>query len=302
MKRNLPPMKALIAFESVSRLRSVTKAADELFVTHSAISKQLATLEEWFGRSLFEKNRKIMQPTQDGALLASAADQAWDLIADAVDSLRVKEETTVLKVLAPSTFAMRWLIPRVWSFSEKHQRIELQLRQTDSLETWLDIPFDVAIRSDPSVPNHLTTKPFLSDQLILAISPRAPMLQRLKNPTDLLSCGVLRAATRPGELEAWLNAAGMAGTTVRTTGHAHFYLALEAALAGGGALVCPRETLGDLLAKGELIELWPNIRVSGPTYAAIYDAGSHRAQSAEVFIGWLANIRAPAVGLAQSLE
>jgi len=291
MKRKLPPMKALIAFESVSRLGSVTKAADELFVTHSAVSKQIGALEEWFGRPLFEKNRKFMQPTADGLVLASAAEQAWDLIADAIDDLRLKEDTTVLKVLAPSTFAMRWLIPRVWSFSEEHQRIELQLRQTDSLETWLDIPFDVAIRSNPVVPNHLTTTPFLSDELILAISPRAPMLPRLKNPADLLSCRVLRAATRPGELEAWLEAAGLAKTPPKTTVHAHFYLALEAALAGGGPLVCPRETLGDLLAKGELIELWQHIRVTGPTYTAIYDASSHHARSAAVFIGWLSKLR-----------
>jgi DNA-binding transcriptional LysR family regulator len=295
MKRKLPPMKALIAFESVSRLGSVTKAAEELFVTHSAISKQVATLEEWFGRPLFEKNRKLMQPTQDGMILASAADQAWDLIAEAIDNLRIKKDSTVLKVQAPSTFAMRWLIPRVWSFSEENQRIELQLRQTDSLEAWLDIPFDVAIRSNPTVPNHLTTAPFLSDELILAISPRATMVQRLKSPADLSSYRVLRAATRPGELEAWLEAAGLAATPPRTVAYAHFYLALEAALAGGGPLVCPRQTLGDLLAKGELVELWPHIRVTGPTYAAVYDAGSPHAEAAKVFVGWLSGARRPSV-------
>lgn len=298
MKRKLPPMKALIAFESVSRLGSVTKAADELFVTHSAISKQISTLEEWFGRPLFEKNRKLMQPTADGLVLASAADQAWDLIADAIDSLRAGDDTTVLKVIAPSTFAMRWLIPRVWSFSEEYQRIELQLRQTDSLEAWLDIPFDVAIRSNAVVPSNMTTTPFLSDQLILAISPRSSMRQRLKNLADLSSCRVLRAATRPGELEAWLEAAGLAECPPKTVSYPHFYLSLEAALAGGGPLVCPRETLGDLLAKGELIELWPHIRVKGPTYAAIYDASSHHAQSAAVFVDWLANTRGPAARVA----
>ncbi len=291
MKRKLPPMKALIAFESVVRHGSVTKAAEELFVTHGAISKQLATLEEWLGRPLFEKNRKYMQPKQEAMVLASAADQAWELIADAVDGLRVKEDATVLKVLAPSTFAMRWLIPRVWSFSEEHKRIELQLRQTDSLETWLDIPFDVAIRSNPHAPGHLTTTPFLRDQLILAISPRCPMLQRLRTPADLLSCHVLRATTRSGELEAWLEAAGLGATPLKATSYPHFYLALEAALAGGGPLVCPRETLGDLLAKRELIEPWPDIRVAGPTYTAIYDAGSPQAKSAEIFVGWISGCR-----------
>jgi LysR family glycine cleavage system transcriptional activator len=291
MARKLPPLKSLFAFESVVRLGSVTSAAEELFVTHGAISKQIATLEDWIGRPLFQKNRKHMQPTQEATLLACAADQAWQLIADAVTSLRVDADATTLRVIAPSTFAMRWLIPRVWSFSEQHERIGVQLRQTDSLETWLDIPFDVAIRSDPQAPSHLTTTPFLREKLILAISPKAAALQRLRTPADLRAHSVLCAATRPGELDAWLEAAGLAQAPPKTTAFPHFYVALEAALAGMGPLVCPLETLGDLLAKGELIEPWPHIRVAGPTYAAVYDAGSPNVQSAKTFVSWLSAAR-----------
>ncbi|MDB5522969.1 MAG: LysR family transcriptional regulator [Rhizobium sp.] len=228
-----------------------------------------------------------MLPTQEAMSLASATDQAWDLIADAVNSLRVDADAKVLKVLAPSTFAMRWLIPRVWSFSEQHERIKVQLRQTDSLETWLDIPFDVAIRSNPRAPGHLTTTPFLREKLILAISPKAAELQRLRTPADLSSCHLLCAATRQGELDAWLEAAGLGRMPPKVTTYPHFYVALEAALAGGGPLVCPLEILGDLLAKGELIEPWPHIRVAGPTYAAVYDTGSPHAKSAQTFVGWL---------------
>ena len=297
MKRKLPPMKALIAFESVSRLGSVTKAAEELFVTHSAISKQVATLEEWFGRPLFEKNRKLMQPTQDGMILASAADQAWDLIAEAIDNLRIKKDSTVLKVQAPSTFAMRWLIPRVWSFSEENQRIELQLRQTDSLEAWLDIPFDVAIRSNPTVPNHLTTAPFLSVRADPRhISGRATMVQRLKNPADLSSYRVParwrrgRASWRRGwRRQAWRRRhPGRWPTRISTWRLRRRWLV-------AGRWCVPGKRSGDLLAKGELVELWPHIRVTGPTYAAVYDAGSPHAEAAKVFVGWLSGARRPSV-------
>jgi hypothetical protein len=58
-----------------------------------------------------------------------------------------------------------------------------------------------------------------------------------------------------------------------------------------GALVCPLETVGDLLAKGDLIEPWPHIRVAGPIYAAVYDPGSPHAQSAKAFVGWLCAAR-----------
>ncbi|HEY4200194.1 MAG TPA: LysR substrate-binding domain-containing protein [Devosiaceae bacterium] len=284
-------MKALIAFESVVRLGSVTSAADELFVTHGAISKQIATLEDWFGRPLFHKNRKHMQPTDEAMTLAEATDRAWEMIAETVAELRRDADATILKVIAPSTFAMRWLIPRVWSFSEEHAQISVQVRQTDSLDAWLDIPFDVAIRSDPHAPDHLTTTPFLREKLILAISPRLLLAGKLASPADLPAGSILRAATRPGELEAWLKAAGMSQAPRKAASFPHFYLALEAALAGMGALVCPLETIGDLLFKGELIEPWPHIRVDGPTYAALYDANSPQVQPARTFVTWLSLAR-----------
>jgi len=284
-------MKSLIALESVVRLGSITKAAEELFVTHGAVSKQIAVLEEWMGRALFHQNRRQMLPTEDALVLAHAAGKAWGLINEAVSTVRDDAEVTVLKVIAPSTFAMRWLIPRVWSFSEQHEGIAIQVRQTDSLETWLDIPFDVAIRSDPTVPDHLTPTPFLTEQLFLAVSPHSPVTQALGSPGDLVDRQVLRAATRPGELEAWLGAAGLEANRFNPTTFPHFYLALEAALAGLGPLVCPAETLGDLLVKGELIEPWPEIRVPGPTYVALYDKASARASEADIFVTWLTKDR-----------
>jgi LysR family transcriptional regulator, glycine cleavage system transcriptional activator len=282
-------MKSLIAFESVVRLGSVTKAAEELFVTHGAISKQIAVLENWIGKPLFQHNRKGMQPSPEALVLAKAASQSWDLIDDAVRALRGDRGATVLRVLAPSTFAMRWLIPRAWSFSERYEDIAIQVRQTDSLENWLDIAFDVAIRSDQEVPAHLTATQFLQDDLILAISPRAPAMAKLHLPADLTKVQILRALTRQGELDTWLTAAGVNPGTTRSSAFPHFYLALEAALAGAGPLVCPLETLGDLLVKGELVEPWPHIRVPGPRYAAIYDSSSVRAKSALTFVKWLAD-------------
>jgi len=296
MARHLPPLKSLIAFESVVRLGSVTKAADELFVTHGAVSKQIASLETWLGQPLFHKNRKHMQPTAEGQILAKTTDFALGLIADSLSRIESGEAVTKLTVLAPSTFAMRWLIPRVWSFSSQHEQIAVQVRQTDSLESWLDIPFDVAIRTNMQAPAYLTATPFLAEKLILAVSPGSPALASLLQPGDLAKCQVLSATSRPGELEAWLEAAGVPPLRSRVTAFPHFYMALEAALAGLGPLVCPAETLGDLLAKGELVEPWPQLRVPGPTYTAFYEPEAAQARAARTFVDWLVDIRStPAV-------
>jgi DNA-binding transcriptional LysR family regulator len=251
------------------------------------VSKQIAQLENWFGKSLFGRNRKTLRPTDEGLTLARATTEALDIVALAVEDIRFQESASTLQVLAPSTFAMRWLIPRVWGFADANSRIDIQLRQTHSRENWLDLPFEVAIRMGSDAPPHLTSVPFLTEELVLAISPISRFASLLNSPGDLLHSGVLKSSTRPDETENWLDHAGLDKRSVKTTVFPHFYLALEAALAGMGPLVCPRVTLGDLLSKGDLIEPWPELRMPGPTYVALYAKGSRRAAAVETFINWL---------------
>ncbi|WP_309083316.1 LysR substrate-binding domain-containing protein [Chelativorans sp.] len=284
-------MKALVAFESVVRHRSVTKAAEELNVTHGAVSKQLASLEDWVGRPLFSSNRRQMEPTEHAILLAGAAEEAWKLIEEAVGKVREQDDAVVVRVLAPSTFAMRWLIPRLWSFAAAHEKIRVQLRQTHSLENWQEIPFDVAIRTENDLPDHLRATPILRDRLTLAIAPGAAESAAIRKPADLRGCRLLRAATRPGELEAWLQAAGLPQSmATQATTLPHFYLALEAALSGAGALVCPLRTVSDLFSKSELKEPFPQLRIPGPVYTAVHDPACAQADGAEMFVRWLARL------------
>lgn len=287
MNRRLPPLKSLVVFESVVRLGSVTAAAEELCVTHGAVSKQVAALEEWFGRPLFGANRKQMRPTPEALDLAKVAGEALDMLDAAAASTQRGERSRPLRVIAPSTFAARWLIPRIWSFSEEHQEIAVQVRHTDSNEAWQDIPFDIAIRTSGEFGPHVVGRPIFEERLTLAISAPRPEAARLWRPADLRDMRLLSAATREGELERWLNAAGVERAGLRVTTFPHFYLALEAALAGAGPLVCPRETLGDLVQRGDLIEPWPQITVPGPTYVALCRTESAGDAAVEAFMGWL---------------
>jgi len=283
-------MKALVAFENVVRLGSVTKAAEELCVTHGAVSKQIAVLEEWFGRPLFEPNRKLMRATAEAQEWAKAVGEALDLLSTATAEARRRGKSLPLRVIAPSTFAARWLIPRLWSFSEERQDIAIQVRHTDSNEAWLDIPFDVAIRSGTGLPSDFHSKPIIAERLTLAISPTHPGAAGLWRPADLHGLKLLSAATRHGELEHWLEAAGISTDGMRVTTFPHFYLALEAALAGAGPLVCPRETLADLLARGALAEPWPQITVAGPTYFALCRADAASDEAISAFMNWLPRV------------
>ncbi len=296
MNRKLPPFKSMRAFESVVRLGSVTKAAKELSVTHGAVSKQISALEDWLGRPLFEPNRKQMQPLPDALTWARTLGEVLDTLNISAAQMRGDRQARTLRVIAPSTVATRWLIPRSWQFSEQHGDIALQVRHTDSGEDWRDMPFDVAIRTDKDLPVPMPSRPIFSEELTLAVSPRLAAKANLWRPADILSQRLLASQTRSGELDAWLAAAGLAGQAGTITSFPHFYLALESALAGGGALVCPRRILTDQFQRGDLIEPWPEIRVAGPTFHVIWRSSNSLQKDVEIFVQWLAQMTEKELG------
>lgn len=288
MKRTLPPLKALAALESVVRTGSVSAAANELCVTHSAVSKQIGSLEAWIGKPLFANNRRQMLPTHEAEQLADAAEKAFGLIADAVDAMLHERAATVLQVIAPSTFAMRWLLPRLPEFQAGNPSIKVRVRQTHTPEPWLEIPFDVAIRRGGRMPPDLTVIRLLDEQLGLVVSPKLLARKDAADLSRMTALPFLEAETRPGELAGWMKAAGSG--PMRAEGairFPHFYIALAAALAGRGALVAPITVLGELLAKEELFEPWPGIRLDGSCYKVAYAASGAQSAAAEAFVTWL---------------
>jgi LysR family glycine cleavage system transcriptional activator len=286
MNKKVPPLKYLTAFESVVRLGSVTSAAKELFVTHGAISKRITALEDWLGRPLFEPNRRHMQPLPEAITWARTLGEVLDTLDISTAQMHGDRRARPLRVIAPSTLATRWLVPRSWHFSERHKDIALQVRHTDTGENWREIPFDVAIRTEQDLPAALPSRKMFEEQLTMALSPRLAAQAQLWRPADILTLRLLASQTRSGELERWLDAAGLSGAGAAVTSFPHFYLALEAALAGSGALVCPRLMLADQFARGDLIEPWPQIRVPGPVFHVIWQKEAAPEQ-VQLFVEWL---------------
>lgn len=287
MKRQLPPLKALAALESVVRTGSLSAAAEELCVTHSAVSKQIGSLEAWIGQPLFAGNRRQMLPTQETERLVEAADKAFGLIADAIDEMQDQRTATILQVIAPSTFAMRWLLPRLPEFQASDPSIKVRVRQTHTPEHWLGISFDVAIRRGGRIPRELSVTHFLDEQLGLVVSPKLLDQKDREPASGAAELPFIEAETRAGELAGWLEAAGQPPQAGGALRFPHFYIALEAALAGRGALVAPIVVLQELLAKGELVEPWPASRVAGPGYKVAYAASGPQAENAEALVRWL---------------
>jgi len=122
--RKLPPLNAVRAFEAAARHISFTKAAKELFVTHGAVSKQVASLETWLGTALFNRAQSQLSLTEAGKTFLAAVTPALDRIAITSMQLLEHTEPTALRISAPPTFTMRWLIPRISAFQKKRGGVD----------------------------------------------------------------------------------------------------------------------------------------------------------------------------------
>lgn len=123
----LPPLNAIRAFEVVARRLSITVAAEELHVTPGAVSRQVRTLEDALGLQLLVRGHRQITLTRAGEEYYRGVTKAMDVLRDATTRLTRRTRRTQLKIRAYTTFAMRWLIPRLSSFHAANRGIEVLL-------------------------------------------------------------------------------------------------------------------------------------------------------------------------------
>ncbi len=289
----LPSFKSLRVIAAVVRHQSFTAASQELHVTPSAVSKQVAQIESWLGLSLFERQGGAALPRPEARKLAEAVDSARGLLTDAVAAIRPEPVRGTLRVAAPATFAMRWLIPRLWVFSTRQPGVSVDVIQTHARDDLASIDYDVAIRQGPPFPPDSRPRQVLSDALGLVMSPKL-LRSRRPGSADLSRVVLLESESRPGELDRWLDVAGpQAKLSDKRRRFPHFYIALEAALSGEGALVAPVVTIGDLIERGLLCEPFECRRVPAGHVVAFGAPGRSPANSSKSFLGWLEGLPPP---------
>lgn len=144
--RTLPPLTALRAFEATARLGSVTRAADELSVTHAAVSHQLRALEEWVGRPLFRREHRRIVPNEAGSSLLPVVTDAFDRLAARANEIRSQSDRRILTISSAPSVAYRWIVPRLAAFSARHPEIDVRLEQSTRLIDLLREGIDIAIR------------------------------------------------------------------------------------------------------------------------------------------------------------
>jgi LysR family glycine cleavage system transcriptional activator len=285
MTRDLPSFRSLRALEAVVRCGSVVRAADELGVTPGALSKHLGQLAQDLAVPLFEPGHRLV-PTTEAQDLAAAVGTAVGLLRRACDQMAAPRPRGVLTVIANSSLAMHWLVPRIFAAQEAIGGRAIRVHAVHSTDDWRRLPFDLAIRREPTVPPGLTGRRLGRERLVLLAAPGRAAALTAAGLEGLAGQTLLTAATRRGEVEAWFAAAGVPPPAeVRRL--PHFYLAIEAALADQGVIVGPPWLATDV-HHDRLIIPFPGVVGVGTTLVGLRDPASDDVATLERLFDWIA--------------
>jgi LysR family glycine cleavage system transcriptional activator len=253
MTRKLPPLNAVRAFEVAGRHVSFTKAAQELNVTHGAVSRQVALLESWLGTPLFRRSASQLSLTPAGQGYLSEVTSLLDRLAVASTHLLDQAAPKALRINAPPTFTMRWLIARMSGFQRKHAEVEIRMTTSLAPVNFRENDYDIAIRGAHEPLPGCMSQPFMTEMIVPVCHTDLLDGGRLLKPQDLAKQTLLNYATEPYSWVDWLEAAGV--PDLKPAGQLQFeqmYFALQAAAEGLGVVLVPLFLAIDDIIAGRL--------------------------------------------------
>lgn len=253
MSRKLPPMNALKAFEAAARHVSFTKAAQELHVTHGAVSRQVSILEDWMGTALFQRTASQVSLTENGRAYASEVTSLLDRLALVTMQVTQKSAPTIINVSAPPTFTMRWLIPRLSSYQRVRPGVEVRLTTSIAPVNFHENHYDVAIRGALEPLSNCDSKPFMTETIVPICHADLVESGGLRSPHDLSRHTLIGYATEPYSWRTWLTEAGLPDEEGANTIHfEQMYFALQAASEGLGVVLVPLFLVADDIVTDKL--------------------------------------------------
>ncbi len=252
----LPSLAALRSFESAARHLSFRAAADELSVTQSAISHQVAELERRLGVRLFSRHSRRIELTAAGALYHPYLREAFDRLE--LGTALVTRTGTVgqLDVQVYVTVAVRWLIQRLHSFSSAHPEIVVRFSASHLDWEFDDSAGDVAIVCTEQPSRAQLHYTHLFDARLTPVCSPSTLHGGIgmRQPADLVNHALLHVYTAADEWAVWLDAAGVAELHGRNAPRFDSYLlALEAAMEGQGVAIVPTFLAAGDLKSGRLV-------------------------------------------------
>lgn len=267
MTRKLPPLNALRAFEAAARLESVTRAANELHVTHGAVSRQVKALEAELGQALFVREGRGLALTPAGLRLRDAAGTAFQQLEESWLDLRRAAAPSALVLGCHGSVLARWVIPRLSRLSRELPDLKLHLvaheGDFDARLSGLDAALMLA---EPPLPAGWRVRELAVERIGPVVSPRYAGFESLSKqpPAALLGEALLHTSSRPQAWPAWAAGNGLDAEGLSLgAGFEHLYYLLEAAVAGLGVAIAPQPLVSEDLESGRLVAPWGFVEAPG---------------------------------------
>lgn len=290
MAERLPPLTAVRYFEAAARHLSFTKAAQELHVTHSAISHQIKALEEWLGTPLFRRLNRSIMLTEAGQAYMRPVREALEKLGEASRSLRAREQTGTLTVSVMPSFAAKILVPHLGSFRRAHPDIDVRISASERLVDFAREDVDVAIRYGRGNWPGLRIDRLLREVMVAVCSPDLLSGRNgLKTPADLLQHTLMHDSDWPESMwPRWLAAAGVQ-TQQRSSALTfnNSSLLIQAAIDGLGIALTQEALVRDDIAEGRLAKPFEVEMPSDYAYYLVSPEASSDRPKVVAFRDWL---------------
>jgi DNA-binding transcriptional LysR family regulator len=288
----LPPLDLIQGFEAAARNLSFTKAAEELFITQSAVSRQIRALEEHLNVTLFERRHRALALTEQGRLLQRAATELLERLQEVTDRMRNTGTAPQLTVTTTSGFASLWLIPRLRGFTAAHPEVDVRISASYKLVNLERSLVDVAVRYCRVEDAPEGAALLFAEELFPVCSPSlltdgpAP----LRALPDLAQHALLRMEDAAGFLDwgTWLAAHGC--TDLKPAASLRFdsyEQMIAAALSGQGVAMGIGRLVSGLIEEGRLVAPFSKSVVSQRAYYAVRSQLTGSRPHVKAFVDWL---------------
>lgn len=288
-RRLLPPIGALTAFESAARHGSIVEAAQELHLSQSAVSRLVRQVESALGVALFERVKQRMVLTEAGRNYAQTVRRTLQAFERATyQTMSYGSANGALSLATFSTFATKWLLPRLPDFQQRSPGISVNCFVRNSPFDFDADPMDAAIHyGEPVWPGAIAV-PLFDEDVVPVASPVLAKRAKVSRPRDILDLPLLHEVTRPTAWNQWLNEHGVDHPgPVRGAWFDQFGLIAAAASAGLGVGLVPKFLIEDELADGRLAVLFDSRLPKTHGYFLVYPHRHAGQKIIESFRDWL---------------
>lgn len=290
----LPALDLLVGFESAARHLSFTRAGEELFLTQSAVSRQIKELEAQLGVALFERRHRALALTEAGQQFYAAAAQVIATMRGATERLRAQAgRRRPLSVATTHSFAALWLIPRLAGFTRDHPGVDVRITAETRVQDLEREGLDLAIRHGPAALAGPNAVRLFGERVFPVCSPGLRSRIPLEKPADLAQHVLLQYDDPDGRhpwlhWKTWLEVEGIADLRpAGTLAFSGYEQIIPAAIAGHGVALGRSPLVKDLLDEGTLVAPFRSSADPARAYFAVVSPEAAGRPEVVEFIAWL---------------